>query len=129
MDGLEKILIGVIVALIIACCVLYWLHSVDVKENAELKTALASQSAILAETELELKKRDTVIKQRDARLAELERKTEQQEGKYARLVRANRVVQEWDAVRIPDDVAGLLKAGAGSADRPAGGTDAGSVSP
>ncbi len=124
-----KIAGSVIVALVVACAVLYVMHLNDAEENAALKTALAQQSAVLAETQKELQLRDTVIKQRDAELAELERKAEQQEGKYARLVRANRVVQEWDAVVLPDDVCGLLKGSAGASDRVSGDADAGGGHP
>ena len=73
--------------------------------------------------------RDEVIRKRDAEIAEAERKAEQQEGKYARLVRANRVVQEWDAVALPDDVRGLLKGSASGADRAAGNAYGGSGNP
>ena len=101
----------------------------DAEENASLKTALDKQSAMLAETQAELALRDAVIKQRDADLAEAEKKAEQQEGRYARLVRANRVVQEWDAVRLPDDVCGLLKGSSNSAAGAAGNINGGSGHP
>ena len=125
-----RIWAGVTAALIIACCILYWMHCADVKENTSLKTALAAQSALLSETQAELKLRDTVIKARDAELAEAERKAEQAEGKYARLVRTSKTVRDWDAVALPDDVRGMLRAGAaGAADRAAGGADAGGGRP
>lgn len=105
-----KIAGSVIVALVVACAVLYVMHLRDAEENTALKTALASQSAMLAETQKELQLRDTVIKQRDAALAEAERKKEQAEGKYAKLVRTSKIVRDWDVVLLPDDVNGLLKA-------------------
>ena len=130
LDGMEKILVGVIAALIIACAVLWWLHSAAARENAELKTALSAQAAVLAETQQELALRDAVIKKRDAEIAEAERRKEQAEGKYAKLVRTSKVVRDWDVVLLPDDVNELLKAGgAGGADRPAGNADKGSGNP
>ena len=107
-----KIAGSVIAALIVACAVLYVMHMRDVEENTALKTALASQSAMLAETKAELQLRDTVIKQRDAALAEAERKKEQAEGRYAKLLRTSKDVRDWDVVLLPDDVSGLLKAAA-----------------
>lgn len=124
-----KIAGSVIVALVVACAVLYVMHLKDAEEVASLKTALDRQSAMLAETQAELALRDEVIKKRDAEIAEAERKAEQQEGKYARLVRANRVVQEWDAVALPDDVRGLLKGSTSGAAGAAGNTDGGSGNP
>ena len=130
LDGLEKILIGVIVALIVACVVLWWLHGMDARENAELKTALAAQAAVLAETQQELALRDAVIKKRDAEIAEAERRKEQAEGKYAKLVRTSKVVRDWDVVLLPDDVNELLKSGgAGGAAGAAGNADAGGGNP
>jgi hypothetical protein len=126
---MERIAVSVIVALVVLCAILYAVHLRDVEENASLKKALDRQSAMLAETQAELALRDEVIKKRDEAIAEAERKAEAQEGKYARLVRANRVVQEWDAVRLPDDVRGLLKGSANSADRTAGNADGGSGNP
>ena len=121
-----KIWATVIVMLVAACCVLFMMHRAELEENTALKSALASQSALLSETQAELKLRDTVIKARDAELAEAERKAEQAEGKYARLVRTSKTVRDWDAVALPDDVRGMLRAGdAGAADRAAGGADAG----
>ena len=122
---MERIAVSVIVALVVLCAILYAVHLKDAEENASLKTALDRQSAMLAETQAELALRDAVIKQRDEAIAEAERKAEQQEGKYARLVRANRVVQEWDAVALPDDVRGLLKGSANSAAGAAGHADGG----
>ena len=126
---MERIAVSVIVALVVLCAILYAVHLKDAEENASLKTALDRQSAMLAETQAELALRDEVIKKRDAEIAEAERKAEQQEGKYARLVRANRVVQEWDAVALPDDVRGLLKGSSNSADRAAGHADGGRGNP
>ena len=128
LDG--KILMGVIVALIVACGILYWMHCADTRENAELKTALSAQAAVLAETKAELELRDAVIAKRDAEIAEAERKREQAEGKYAKLVRTSEVVRDWDVVLLPDDVNELLKAGgAGGADRAAGNADTGGGNP
>ena len=126
---MERIAVSVIVVLVVLCAILYAVHLRDAEENASLKTALDRQSAMLAETQAELALRDEVIKKRDAEIAEAERKAEQQEGKYARLVRANRVVQEWDAVALPDDVRGLLKGSASGADRAAGNAYGGSGNP
>ena len=126
---MERIAVSVIVALVVLCAILYAVHLKDAEENASLKTALDRQSAMLAETQAELALRDEVIKKRDAEIAEAERKAEAQEGKYARLVRANRVVQEWDAVALPDDVRGLLKGSASGADRAAGNAYGGSGNP
>lgn len=126
---MERIAVSVIVALVVLCAILYAVHLRDAEENASLKTALDRQSAMLAETQAELALRDEVIKKRDAEIAEAERKAEAQEGKYARLVRANRVVQEWDAVALPDDVRGLLKGSAGASDRASGDADAGGGHP
>ena len=126
---MERIAVSVIVALVVLCAILYAVHLKDAEENASLKTALDRQSAMLAETQAELALRDEVIKKRDAEIAEAERKAEAQEGKYARLVRANRVVQEWDAVALPDDVRGLLKGSASGADRAAGNANGGSGNP
>lgn len=126
---MERITIAVIVVLVVLCAILYAVHLRDAEENASLKTALDRQSAMLAETQAELALRDEVIKKRDAEIAEAERKAEAQEGKYARLVRANRVVQEWDAVALPDDVRGLLKGSASGADRAAGNAYGGSGNP
>jgi len=124
-----RILVGVIAALAAACVVLYWMHLSDARENAELKTALSAQAAVLAETKAELELRDAVIKKRDAEIAEADRKREQAEGKYAKLIRTSKVVRDWDVVLLPDDVAGLLKAGAGGADRAAGNADTGGGNP
>ena len=124
-----RVTVSVIVALVVLCAILYAVHLRDAEENASLKTALDKQSAMLAETQAELALRDEVIRKRDADLAEAEKKAEQQEGRYARLVRANRVVQEWDAVRLPDDVCGLLKGSSDSTDRAAGNADGGSGNP
>lgn len=126
---MERITISVIVALVVLCAILYAVHLKDAEEVASLKTALDRQSAMLAETQAELALRDEVIKKRDAEIAEAERKAEVQEGKYARLVRANRVVQEWDAVALPDDVRGLLKGSAGGAAGAAGHANGGSGNP
>lgn len=126
---MERIAVSVIVALVVLCAILYAVHLKDAEENVSLKTALDRQSAMLAETQAELALRDAVIKQRDEAIAEAERKAEQQEGKYARLVRANRVVQEWDAVALPDDVRGLLKGSANSAAGAAGNTNGGRGNP
>ena len=126
---MERITISVIVALVVLCAILYAVHLKDAEEVASLKTALDRQSAMLAETQAELALRDEVIKKRDAEIAEAERKAEVQEGKYARLVRANRVVQEWDAVALPDDVRGLLKGSAGGAPGAAGHANGGSGNP
>ena len=126
---MERIAVSVIVALVVLCAILYAVHLKDAEENASLKTALDRQSAMLAETQAELALRDEVIKKRDAEIAEAERKAEQQEGKYARLVRANRVVQEWDAVALPDDVRGLLKGSSSSAAGASGGADNGGGHP
>ncbi len=126
---MERIAVSVIVALVVLCAILYAVHLRDAEEVASLKTALDHQSAMLAETQAELALRDEVIKKRDAEIAEAERKAEAQEGKYARLVRANRVVQEWDAVALPDDVRGLLKGSANSAARAAGNANGGSGNP
>ena len=126
---MERIAVSVIVALVVLCAILYAVHLRDAEENASLKTALDRQSAMLAETQAELALRDEVIKKRDAEIAEAERKAEQQEGKYARLVRANRVVQEWDAVALPDDVRGLLKGSSSSAAGASGGADNGGGHP
>ena len=105
-----KIAGSVIVALVVACAVLYVIHLKDVEENTALKTALASQAALLSETQAELALRDTVIKQRDAALAESERKTEQKDRQYAKLLRDKKDVRDWDSTALPDDVNGLLKA-------------------
>ena len=105
-----KIAGSVIVVLIIACAALYAMHRKDVEENTALKTALASQSALLSETQAELQLRDAVISKRDAEIAEADRKREQAENKYAKLVRTSKVVRDWDVVLLPDDVNGLLKA-------------------
>ena len=126
---MERIAVSVIVVLVVLCAILYAVHLRDAEENASLKTALDRQSAMLAETQAELALRDEVIRKRDEAIAEAERKAEAQEGKYARLVRANRVVQEWDAVALPDDVCGLLKGSANSADRAAGNINGGSGHP
>ena len=126
---MERITISVIVALVVLCAILYAVHLKDAEEVASLKTALDRQSAMLAETQAELALRDEVIKKRDAEIAEAERIAEVQEGKYARLVRANRVVQEWDAVALPDDVRGLLKGSAGGAAGAAGHANGGSGNP
>lgn len=124
-----RVTVSVIVALVVLCAILYAVHLKDAEENASLKAALDKQSAMLAETQAELALRDEVIRKRDAEIAEAERKAEAQEGKYARLVRANRVVQEWDAVALPDDVRGLLKGSANSASGAAGNTNGGSGHP
>ena len=126
---MERIAVSVIVVLVVLCAILYAVHLRDAEENASLKTALDRQSAMLAETQAELALRDEVIRKRDEAIAEAERKAEAQEGKYARLVRANRVVQEWDAVALPDDVTSLLKGSAGGADRASGGADNGGGHP
>ena len=124
-----RVTVSVIVALVVLCAILYAVHLRDAEENASLKTALDKQSAMLAETQAELALRDEVIRKRDAEIAEAERKAEQQEGKYARLVRANRVVQEWDAVALPDDVTSLLKGSSNSAAGASGGADNGGGHP
>ena len=126
---MERIAVSVIVALVVLCAILYAVHLRDAEENASIKTALDRQSAMLAETQAELQLRDEVIRKRDAEIAEAERKAEQQEGKYARLVRANRVVQEWDAVALPDDVTSLLKGSSNSAAGASGGADNGGGHP
>ena len=125
-----RILVGVIAALAAACVVLYWMHLSDAEENASLKTALSAQAAVLAETKAELELRDAVIAKRDAEIAEAERRKEQAEGKYAKLIRTSKVVRDWDVVLLPDDVNELLKAGgADRADKSAGNADAGGGHP
>ena len=124
-----KIAGSVIVALVAACAVLYAMHLKDREENAALKTALAQQTALLQETQAELALRDEVIKQRDAQLADLDKRREKAEGRYAQLIRTSKVVRDWDVVLLPDDVCGLLKAGASGADRAAGNADGGSGNP
>ena len=124
-----KIAGAVIVALVVACAVLYAMHLRDAEENTALKTALASQSALLSETQAELALRDTVIKQRDAALAESERKKEQKDRQYAKLLRDKKDVRDWDSTALPDDVLGLLKAGADRAAGPTCDTDNGGGHP
>ena len=124
-----RILAGMITALIIACAILYAMHLRDAEENASLKTALASQGAVLAETQKELALRDNAIKKRDADIAALERKSEAQGRKYARLLREKKDVRDWADTPLPADVRGLLNAGADGADRSAGRSDGGSVDP
>ena len=104
----------------ILCGVLYAMHRHEAAENMELRAALAKTSSLLAETQAELQLRETVIARRDAKLAELERKAEQKDRRYAKLVRNNKAVRDWDSAALPDDVLGLLKAG--RADTPAGPT-------
>ena len=124
-----RVLAGLIVGLIAACVVLFVLLTAETRENAELKTALASQGAVLAETQKELALRDNAIKKRDADIAALERKSEAQGRKYARLLREKKDVRDWADTPLPADVRGLLNAGADGADRSAGRSDGGSVDP
>lgn len=115
-----RILVGLIVALIAAAVVLSVMLSSASKENASLKTALAAQGAVLAETRAELALRDAVIKKRDAEIAEAERKAEQQGRAYAKLKREKKDVRDWADSPVPADVRGLLEAA--GADRAAGPT-------
>ena len=105
-----KILLAMLGLSGILCGVLFAVNRHETQQNMELRAALAKSSAMLAETQAELQLRDTVIAKRDAEVAELERKAEQQETKYARLVRTKKAVQDWDAVALPDDVLGMLHA-------------------
>ena len=50
MDGMEKILTGMVVIMAFAIVVLLWQLRIRDAENADLKTALATQGALLAET-------------------------------------------------------------------------------
>lgn len=129
MDGMEKILTGMVVIMAFAIVVLLWQLRIRDAENADLKTALATQGALLAETQMELQLRDTVIRKRDAEIAEAERKAEAQGRKYARLLREKKDVREWADAPLPADVRGLLEANADGADHPAGGADDGSIDP
>lgn len=124
-----KIAGSVIVALVVACAVLYVMHLKDAEEVTALKTALASQSALLSETQAELALRDAVIKQRDAALAESERRKEQKDRQYAKLLRDKKDVRDWDSTALPDDVLGLLQAGASGAAGPTCDTDNGGGNP
>lgn len=126
---MEKFLLGSVVFFGGVSLLLYTMNKNLAEEKASLEQALASQAALLQETQAELKLRDDVIKKRDAELAEAERKAEAQETKYARLVRTKKAVQDWDAVCLPDDVIGMLKAGPDRQDRAAGGTDNGGGNP
>ena len=119
----SKFMLALVVGFGATSLLLYVMNKNLAEKNASLEQALASQAALLKETQAELQLRDDVIKQRDAELAEAERKAEQQETKYARLVRTKKAVQDWDAVCLPDDVIGMLKAGPDRQDRAAGGTD------
>ena len=126
---MDKYLITAIVILSLACCILYAMHCKDEEENKQLKTALAAQSALLAETQAELALRDTVIAKRDAELAEMERKSEAQERAYAKLKRENKEVRDWADTLLPADVRGLLKNGKRGAADTSGGTVGGSGNP
>ena len=127
--GTWMILSGIFGAFGLACCILFAMYSSAARENTELKAALASQSALLAETQKELQLRDTVIRKRDAEIAEAERKAEAQGRKYARLLREKKDVREWADSPLPADVRGLLNANADGAARPAGRSDDGSCDP
>ncbi len=129
MDGMEKILTGMVVIMAFAIVVLLWQLRIRDAENADLKTALATQGALLAETQAELQLRDTVIRKRDAEIAEAERKAEAQGRKYARLLREKKDVREWADAPLPADVRGLLEANADGADHPTGSSDDGSIDP
>ena len=119
-----KICAGVIIVLLAACAILYAMHLRDAEENASLKTALAAQGAVLAETRAELALRDAVIAKRDAALAEAERKAEQQGRAYAKLKREKKDVRDWADSPLPGDVRGLLEAaGSGDAAGPTCGAD------
>ena len=126
---MERIAVSVIVALVVLCAILYAVHLKDAEEVASLKTALDRQSAMLAETQAELALRDEVIKQRDAQLADLEKRKEKAEGKYAQLIRTSKAVRDWDGVALPDAVTELLQGGANREDRAAGSPDHGGGHP
>ena len=126
---MEKYLIATIMFFGAAALVLFIMNRNLAEKNASLEQALKTQNALLQETQAELKLRDDVIKQRDAEIAEAERKAEAQETKYARLVRTKKAVQDWDAVCLPDDVIGMLKGSSNSADGAARNSNGGSGNP
>ena len=107
---MEKYLVGIILFLGASALILFVMNRNLSTRNTELQRALDMQTALLTETQDELAKRDAVISQRDAQLADLEKKAEQAEGKYAKLVRTSQIVRDWDVVLLPDDVNELLKA-------------------
>ena len=103
-------MVGIILFLGASALILFIMNRNLSTRNTELQRALDMQTALLTETRDELAKRDAVISQRDAQLADLEKKAEQAEGKYAKLVRTSQIVRDWDVVLLPDDVNELLKA-------------------
>ena len=121
---MEKYLSAVIVFLGVACLVLFLMNNNLHEKNTQLQTALDVQSALLKETQAELELRDNVIRQRDAAVAELEQQTERKDRQYAQLLRNKKDVRDWDAVCLPDDIMGMLKAGSDSAARAARNIDA-----
>ena len=125
----SKFLLALVVGFGATSLLLYTMNKNLAEKNASLEQALKTQNALLQETQAELQLRDEVIKKRDAELAEAALKAEAQESKYARLVRTKKAVQDWDAVCLPDDVIGMLKAGPDRQDRAAGGTNNGGGNP
>ena len=121
---MEKYLVGIIIFLGASAMILFVMNRNLSEKNVALQHALATQNALLNETQAELAKRDAVITQRDAQLEELQNRTAKAEDKYAKLIRSSKVVRDWDVVLLPDDVLGLLKArGADSAAGPTCDTD------
>jgi uncharacterized protein HemX len=116
---MEKFLLALVVGFGATSLLLYTMNKNLAEKNASLEQALASQAALLQETQAELQLRDDVIKQRDAAVVEAERKKEQKERQYAKLLRDKKDVRDWDSTALPDDVLGMLQAGA---DRAAGPT-------
>lgn len=113
-------MVGIIIFLGASALILFVMNRNLSEKNAALQQALATQNALLNETQAELAKRDAVITQRDAQLEELQNRTAKAEDKYAKLIRSSKVVRDWDVVLLPDDVLGLLQAG--GADSTAGPT-------
>ena len=125
----DKFVLGTCVAFGAAALLLLIMNRNLSERNAELKKALDMQTELLKDTQAELEKRDAVILQRDAQIAELEKRTTKAEGKYAQLVRTSKAVQDWDVVLLPDAVGELLRKGADCEAGAAGNVDAGGGHP
>lgn len=127
---MEKYLVGIIIFLGASALILFVMNRNLSERNVALQTALTQQNALLQETQAELEKRDAVISQRDAQLADLEKRTQKAEGRYAQLVRTSQAVKDWDVVLLPADVNELLKArDTDNSDRASGNSNAGSGNP
>ncbi len=98
-------------------------------ENAALKATVQANESALHQLRAEIARRDTIIAERDHRIALAEKEAQTLLGELERMQNEDPVVAAWGGVAVPDDVLRLLKNGICHADGDgeagsAGGADA-----